>query len=160
MITWKLKASQYSLLLAAFLVAGSVRGQEVGKPETKPRVVVFGVNGAEWDILKPLLLRGEMPNLAHVIQRGVSGKMRTISAPNCPKIYSIFETSTPPQENGITGFLVHGVTANTSMLRTQPLWSLLSQSGVSVGMANVPATFPVKPVNGYMISGMLTRGKD
>jgi len=160
MITWKLKASQYSLLLATFLVAGSVRGQEVGKPETKPRVVVFGVNGAEWDILKPLLLRGEMPNLAHVIQRGVSGKMRTISAPNCPKIYSIFETSTPPQENGITGFLVHGVTANTSMLRTQPLWSLLSQSGVSVGMANVPATFPVKPVNGYMISGMLTRGKD
>ena len=27
-------------------------------------------------------------------------------------------------------------------------------------MANVPATFPVMPVNGYMISGMLTRGKD
>jgi len=26
-------------------------------------------------------------------------------------------------------------------------------------MANVPATFPVMPVNGYMISGMLTRGK-
>jgi predicted AlkP superfamily phosphohydrolase/phosphomutase len=31
---------------------------------------------------------------------------------------------------------------------------------VSVGMANVPATFPVMPVNGYMISGMLTRGKN
>jgi predicted AlkP superfamily phosphohydrolase/phosphomutase len=27
-------------------------------------------------------------------------------------------------------------------------------------MANVPATFPVMPVNGYMISGMLTRGKN
>jgi predicted AlkP superfamily phosphohydrolase/phosphomutase len=27
-------------------------------------------------------------------------------------------------------------------------------------MANVPATFPTKPVNGYMISGMLTRGKN
>jgi len=26
-------------------------------------------------------------------------------------------------------------------------------------MANVPATFPVMPVNGYMVSGMLTRGK-
>ena len=26
--------------------------------------------------------------------------------------------------------------------------------------ANVPATFPVMPVNGYMISGMLTRGKN
>jgi predicted AlkP superfamily phosphohydrolase/phosphomutase len=27
-------------------------------------------------------------------------------------------------------------------------------------MANVPATFPVMPVNGYMVSGMLTRGKE
>lgn len=125
----------------------------------KPRVIVLGVNGAEWDILRPLLLRGQLPNLAHVMDNGVSGKMRTISAPNCPKIYSIFETSTPPQENGITGFLVRGVTANTNMLRAQPLWSLLSQGGVTVGMANVPATFPVRPVNGYMISGMLTRGK-
>jgi hypothetical protein len=26
-------------------------------------------------------------------------------------------------------------------------------------MANVPATFPVMPVNGYIISGMLTRGE-
>jgi len=155
---WKIVG--YVLLFAAFLTPGPAHGQEEHKAQSKPRVVLFGINGAEWDIIKPLLLRGEMPNLARVIERGVSGKMRTISAPNCPKIYSIFETSTPPQENGITGFLVHGATANTSMLRTQPLWSLLSQNGVSVGMANVPATFPAKPVNGYMISGMLTRGKD
>ena len=26
-------------------------------------------------------------------------------------------------------------------------------------MANVPATFPAMPVNGYVVSGMLTRGK-
>jgi predicted AlkP superfamily phosphohydrolase/phosphomutase len=100
-----------------------------------------------------------MPNMAHVIAQGVSGKLRTISSPNCPKIYSIFETSTTPEENGITGFFVNGATANTSMLRTEPLWSLLSNNSVTVGMANVPATFPAKPVNGYMISGMLTRGK-
>lgn len=160
MILRRRKTVGYVLLLASFLASGAARGQEMGKIQPRPRVILFGINGAEWDIIKPLLLRGQMPNLARVIDRGVSGKMRTISAPNCPKIYSIFETSTPPQENGITGFLIHGVTANTSMLRTQPLWSLLSQSGISVGMANVPATFPVKPVNGYMISGMLTRGKN
>lgn len=116
------------------------------------------MNGAEWDILKPLLVRGEMPNLARVIQQGVSGKLRTVSAPNCPKVYSIFATSAPSEENGITGFLVGGVTASTAMLKLPTFWSELSKNGVSVGMANVPATFPVTPVNGYMISGMLTRG--
>jgi len=159
---WKLRCLAY-LLFAVFIALLPAQGQVRPTPNgahTRPRVIVLGVDGAEWDILRPLLVRGEMPNLARVIERGVSGKMRTISAPNCPKIYSIFETSTPPEENGITGFIVHGTTANTGMLRSEPLWSLLSNSRVTVGMANVPATFPVKPVNGYMISGMLTRGKN
>lgn len=128
-----------------------------GKPN--PHVVVIGVNGMEWDIIRPLILRGDLPNLAKLIKAGVYGKLQTLSAPNCPKIYTTIATSTPPEENGITGFLVNGITANTTMLREEPIWSILSKHGVSVGMANVPATFPVMPVNGYMVSGMLTRGK-
>jgi predicted AlkP superfamily phosphohydrolase/phosphomutase len=124
-----------------------------------PHVIVVGVNGMEWDIIRPLLLRGELPNLAKLIERGVYGKLQTLSAPNCPKIYTTIATSTPPEENGITGFVVRGITANTTMLREEPIWSILSKNGVTVGMANVPATFPAMPVNGYMISGMLTRGK-
>src|SRR5215469_16061496 len=124
-----------------------------------PRVIVVGVNGMEWDIIRPLLVRGDLPNLARVIERGVYGKMRTLPAPNCPKIYSAIATSTPPEENGITGFFVGGRTANTKMLRQDPLWSILSRNGVTGGMANVPATFAVMPVNGYRVSGMLTRGK-
>lgn len=130
---------------------------QVSKP--RPRVIVVGVNGMEWDIVRPLLLRGELPNLAGLIERGVHGKLRTLSAPNCPKIYTALATSSSPEDNGITGFIVAGDTANTRMLKREPLWSLLSRNSVTVGMANVPATFPTMPVNGYMVSGMLTRGK-
>ncbi|MDP9268188.1 MAG: alkaline phosphatase family protein [Acidobacteriota bacterium] len=125
----------------------------------RPRVIVVGVNGAELDIIRPLLVRGEMPNLKKVIDNGVSGRLKTVGAPNCPKVYTTFATSAPPEEHGITGFLVGGITANTHMLKREPFWSILSKQGVTVGMANVPATFPVMPVNGYMVSGMLTRGK-
>lgn len=124
-----------------------------------PHVIVVGVNGMEWDIIRPLLVRGELPNLAKLIESGVYGKLQTLSAPNCPKIYTTIATSTPPEQNGITGFVVRGITADTTMLREEPIWSILSKNGVTVGMANVPATFPAMPVNGYMISGMLTRGK-
>jgi predicted AlkP superfamily phosphohydrolase/phosphomutase len=128
-------------------------------PKVKPHVVVIGVNGMEWDIIRPLLIRGELPNLAGLIKRGTYGKLRTLSSPNCPRVYTTLTTSTQPEENGITGFTVGGITASTNMLRQEPLWSILSKKGITVGMANVPATFPVMPVNGYMISGMLTRGK-
>ena len=142
-------------VVALLMAVVPVRSQ----PDSRPHVIVVGVNGMEWDIIRPLLLRGELRNFAEVIQRGVYGKMRTLSAPNCPKVYTSIATSTPPEENGITGFVVAGKTASTDMLKREPLWSILSKRGVTVGMANVPATFPVMPLNGYMISGMLTRGK-
>jgi predicted AlkP superfamily phosphohydrolase/phosphomutase len=146
------------LIFAAFALAGSAPAA----PEngSRPKVVVFAVNGAEWDLLRPLVIRGDMPNLKHIMENGVYGKLKTISAPNCPKVFTAFATSTPPSVNGITDFVVAGQTANTNMLKVEPIWSILSKNGVSVGMANVPATFPVMPVNGYMISGMLTRGKN
>ena len=143
-------------LLAAYSLAQAA--PKNGKP--RPHVVVIGVNGMEWDFIRPLLLRGEMPNLSRVLHSGVYGKLRTVGSPNCPKVYSAIATSTPPEQNGITGFVVGGITANTNMLKEEPLWSILSKQGITVGMANVPATFPVMPVNGYMVSGMLTRGKE
>ena len=148
------------LIFALLLSIVGAAGQQASTNQSKrPRVIILGVNGAEWDILRPLLIRGELPNLAKVISNGVYGKLQTVSSPNCPKVYSTINTGVPPEENGITGFVVGGITANTNMLKSEPVWSLLSKKGVTVGMANVPATFPVMPVNGYMVSGMLTRGK-
>ena len=148
------------LLSSVFLLAIPVIGQDASTPKAKPHVIVLGVNGMELDIIRPLLLKGQMPNLASVIDKGAYGKLRTVSAPNCPRVYSTVFTSTDPEEHGVTGFIVGGITANTNMLKKEPIWSMLSKSGITVGMANVPATFPVMPVNGYMISGMLTRGKN
>src|SRR2546421_7227900 len=147
------------VLLLFSLVAVPLVGQAENS-KSKPRVVAVGVNGMELDVIRPLLVKGEMPNLAKVIKNGAYGKLRTVDAPNCPRVYSTLFTSTRPDEHGVTGFIVGGITANTNMLKEEPIWSILSKNGVTVGMANVPATFPVMPVNGYMISGMLTRGKD
>ncbi len=149
-------------LLFALLPAttGTLLAQTQDKPKARPHVVVVGVNGMELDVIRPLLLKGEMPNLERIVNNGAYGKLRTVSAPNCPRVYSTIFTSTKPEEHGVSGFLVGGITANTNMLKEEPLWSVLSKNDVTVGMANVPATFPVMPVNGYMISGMLTRGKN
>src|SRR6202162_5008681 len=150
----------YLFVVSLLLAATASRGQNQEKQATRPHVVVIGVNGMELDVIRPLLLKGAMPNLEHVINNGAYGKLRTVSAPNCPRFYSTIFNSTDPDEHGVTGFLVGGITANTNMLKEEPIWSVLSRNDVTVGMANVPATFPVMPVNGYMISGMLTRGKN
>src|SRR5262249_4140760 len=146
-------------LIAFFLLTGIAFGQASTTTTHNPRVIVIGVNGMEMDVIRPLVIKGELPNIEKIIKNGVHGKLRTVDAPNCPRVYSTMFTSTRPEEHGVTGFIVGGITANTNMLKQEPFWSVLSKRGVTVGMANVPATFPVLPVNGYMISGMLTRGK-
>src|SRR5258708_24474018 len=152
---------RFSIVLALFAALPvALLGQAQSTAKPKPHVVVIGINGMELDVIRPLLLEGKMPNLSSVIKKGAYGKLRTVSAPNCPRVYSTSFTSTKPEEHGVTGFIVGGITANTNMLKQEPIWSMLSKNGVTVGMANVPATFPVMPVNGYMISGMLTRGKN
>lgn len=147
-----------SLIGLVFILAPILVLSQGDRP--RPKVILVGVNGMEWDILRPLLLQNKLPNLASVIKKGVYGKLQTVSAPNCPRVYCTMFTSTKPEEHGVTGFVIGGITANTNMLKQEPFWSILSKKGVTVGMANVPATFPVMPVNGYMISGMLTRGKN
>src|SRR6202022_2590097 len=130
-----------SLFVLVFFVLLSLplfgQGQSSAKP--KPRVVVIGVNGMELDVIRPLLLKGDMPNLAKVIKKGAYGKLRTVGAPNCPRVYSTIFTSTKPEKNGVTGFLGGGITANSNMLKEEPIWSMLSKHDVTVGMANVPA---------------------
>jgi predicted AlkP superfamily phosphohydrolase/phosphomutase len=152
-----------SIFLSVFVAASFAQTQSAtpqANSKPRPHVIVVGVNGMELDMIRPLILKGAMPNLARVVNNGAYGKLRTVSAPNCPRVYSTIFTSTKPDEHGVTGFLVGGITANTNMLKQEPIWSVLSRNDVTVGMANVPATFPVLPVNGYMISGMLTRGKN
>ncbi len=148
------------ITLVCWFMATPLNALNQSTPKPKPHVIVIGVNGMELDVVRPLLLKGEMPNLARVIKQGVHGKLRTVNAPNCPRVYTTMFTSTKPEEHGVTGFLVGGITANTDMLKEEPIWSILSKHGITVGMANVPATFPAMPVNGYMISGMLTRGRN
>jgi predicted AlkP superfamily phosphohydrolase/phosphomutase len=145
---------------AAMVCLGSPLAQPQEIPASKPKVIIIGVNGMEWDILRPLLLEGKLPNLAGLIKRGAYGKLRTVSAPNCPRVYSTISTSTKPDQHGVTGFIVGGITASSNMLKEEPIWSILSRDNVTVGLANVPATFPAMAVNGYMVTGMLTRGKN
>ena len=157
----KLRKTALFCVLVFLLLPPTASAQgQAAAPKAKPRVIVLGVNGMELDIIRPLIIKGQMPNLASIIEKGAYGKLRTVSAPNCPRVYTTVFTSTDPDEHGVTGFVVGGITANTHMLKEEPIWSMLSKGGITVGMANVPATFPVMPVNGYMISGMLTRGKN
>ena len=49
------------LAIACLLLVQVESGLAQSKPV--PRVIVVGVNGMEWDLIRPLIMKGDMPNL-------------------------------------------------------------------------------------------------
>lgn len=44
------------------------------KASGRDRVMILGLDGATFDLLMPLVRRGELPNLARLIEGGVHGR--------------------------------------------------------------------------------------
>jgi predicted AlkP superfamily phosphohydrolase/phosphomutase len=71
-------------------------------------------------------------------------------------------TGKNPGKHGIFDFIrrakngYNGVPINASLRDGDTLWHLLSEAGRRVGVHAVPATYPPEPVNGIMVTGMLT----
>ncbi len=73
----------------------------------RPGILLIGIDGADWDILDPLIEAGRLPNLTQLRQDGVSGPLTTLrDIPLSPVIWTSIATGKGPDQHGITWFLV------------------------------------------------------
>jgi tetratricopeptide (TPR) repeat protein len=78
--------------LAAILLVVAGLGAALGAcsrgPRAKPaaRVLLVGIDGVEWKVLRPLLAAGKCPNLRGLMERGTFGRLPTMTptlSPSC-----------------------------------------------------------------------------
>jgi hypothetical protein len=149
------------LIAAAVLLAwagGTGASPAPGGP-TRPaggaaRVVLVGIDGADWDVIDPMLARGELPVLRELVEGGASGPLATFRPTVSPLIWTTIATGQPPGRHGILDFLEAGSEVPyTSNARREPaLWSWLGERGVPVGVFGWWVTWPAEPVRGYLVS--------
>jgi len=127
-----------------------------------PRVMIVGLDAATWDLAKPWVAEGRMPNLARLMSEGVSGAFRSVLPPITPPAWTSFTTGKNPGKHGIFHFMEARPDSyslsyvNASSRRTRTVWKILNETGISTGTTNVPFTYPPEKLNGYQISGMDT----
>jgi len=127
-----------------------------------PRVLVIGLDGATFDLIEPWSESGHLPNFASLMAEGAWGRMRSTMPANSAPAWSTFATGLEPGRHGIFYFV--GPSRDSEYFRPvssesihgRTLWDRISAQGRTVGILNVPMTYPPKPVNGYMIAGMLS----
>ncbi len=123
------------------------------------------------DCAAPQLLfekwKEELPHFASLMDGGLYGPMRSCDPPITVPAWSVMTTGADPGELGVYGFhnrashnyFDHFV-ANGSHIRKPRLWDILSAAGRQSIVIGVPQTFPVKPLRGYMVAGLLARDSD
>lgn len=127
-------------------------------PPAPSKVLVVGLDGADWAILDPLLAQGRMPNLAKLVGRGVRAKLLSISPMLSPVVWTTVATGVEPSRHGILDFLVQdpktgaGQPVTSAQRKTPALWEMLSEAGVKVGVVAWWASWPADPVAGYVVS--------
>src|ERR1051325_9352411 len=127
-----------------------------------PKVVVIGLDAATWTLINPWMAEGSMPNLAKLMQAGVSGSLQSVLPPITPPAWTSFMTGKNPGKHGIFNFIETepgGYAmkySNATSRRSPTIWKLLNDAGFSVGTMNIPFTYPPEKLNGFQISGMDT----
>ena len=130
--------------------------------DQKHRVLVIGLDGATFDLLRPWAETGKLPTFSRILQEGVSGNLQSTVRPISPTAWSSFMTGKNPGKHGVFGFLrsregqYSTDIINSSDVRAEAFWEVASRHGRRVAVINVPFTYPPREVNGALISGMLT----
>jgi predicted AlkP superfamily phosphohydrolase/phosphomutase len=125
-------------------------------------VLIVGLDGATFDIIRPLAHSGKLPHLSRLMETGTSAALRSTLPPVTAPAWSSFMTGTNPGKHGIFQWRTYDPTRYTcveervvtgAQLAGTTFWDVLSSYGYKVGILTVPVTYPPWPVNGFMLSG-------
>ncbi len=125
----------------------------------KKKVVVIGLDGAPFTLLKPWMEQGMLPNMAKIMQEGSFGHLKSTPEYMSPPAWTSFSTGSNPGKHGIFHF--YSIDASTFKVRinnsthrmVDPFWNQIGRAGKRVCVVNVPTTYPADKVNGCMVSG-------
>jgi tetratricopeptide (TPR) repeat protein/arylsulfatase A-like enzyme len=151
------------VLLACDIVSVSIRSAPEADAPARPRVagmrvLLIGLDGADWNILDPLIDAGRLPHIGRLAREGVRGRLRSITPMLSPVIWTSIATGVLPGRHGIIDFLASAgpdgakVPVTSSLRRTKAIWNLLSEHGLSVGVVGWWASYPAERVNGFIVS--------
>ncbi|HEX5011581.1 MAG TPA: alkaline phosphatase family protein [Planctomycetota bacterium] len=155
------------LVLAPLLLAVAACGDSPAATPAKsatpagkrPKVAIFGVDGATFQVMDPLLAAGKLPALGGLIARGARTVLQSdISEGASAVLWASIATAACKAEHGIEGFTQDIGGRNVifcSYDRKLPaLWTMVDARGGSVGIVGYWNSWPAETVNGWIVADL------
>jgi Type I phosphodiesterase / nucleotide pyrophosphatase len=128
-------------------------------------VLIFGLDGLEWDVALPLLRAGEMPHFAALMARGTYGTLTTLEPTKSPRLWTTLATGKLPEKHGILDFVKPREERGPRSLytrmdrRVKAYWNILADQNISSDTIGWWMTYPPEEVPGLMVAQTNTRRK-
>ena len=121
------------------------------------RVLLVGWSLASWDLINPLLDRGELPHLQSLVDKGTMGSLRTHRPLMEEVVFHSLATGALADKHGVLGpFEVSSDDwvrpTDSHSRRAKALWEILSDAGRDCHVVNFPLTSPAEKVHGTFVS--------
>lgn len=125
------------------------------------KVLVIGLDGATFDLIKPWTATGELPTLTKLMENGVYSDLISTIPPVSGPAWASFMTGKNPGKHGVFDFVGRGVGYGLEIktgrdIKAKTLWRLLSEGRKKCIVLNVPMTYPSEKINGCIVTGMMT----
>lgn len=122
-------------------------------------VLVLALDGATFDVIRPLAARGELPHLAAWMNEGVASGLASTTPPVTFPAWSSFMTGLAPADHGIFDFTQKKPGEyrlrfiNATDRKAPSLFHRVGQGGGTTLVLGMPATHPPEAVDGLLVCG-------
>ena len=142
-------------------------------------VTMLMLDGATLDVISPAVAAGRLPNFGRIFDQGAVLHMATLRPTQAEPAWSAIATGRLPMSNGIRSAVVYRVLGGAAIqllpdycfaqvlasvgflteqpqtasdLAAKPIWRILSDHNVPVGVIGWPLTHPASAINGFLVS--------
>ncbi len=130
------------------------------------RVIVIGLDGATWDLIKPWAYEGKLPTFKVIMDNSARGTLESTLPPLSPSAWSSIFTGVTPAKHSVWGFVkqkkdsyfIRPITSKD--IKEKLLWDYLTENGLKGIFFNIPFVYPPKKINGILTTGLGTPSKN
>jgi predicted AlkP superfamily phosphohydrolase/phosphomutase len=121
----------------------------------KDKVLIMGFDGASWNVLDPLVEKGEMPNLKKLMDSGAYGNLRSAQPLVSPLIWATIASGKTIEKHGVISFAYPSYYVKCSRI-----WDILERKGESIGLCGYFQTWPPWKTDGFIIPEHVAPGTE
>jgi len=122
------------------------------------RVLVIGLDGATWGLIKPWAEEGKLPTFKKLMENGTWGNLESTIPPWTIPAWGSMSTGKNPKKLGFATFMVRDGYKFVPFFKykwQKTIWDILSEYGHTVVVANLPNIQVAQKTNGCIVAGWL-----